>query len=169
MPANFRRTSRVISATLMCGVIAATMLVGTQSAPISVSATAKAKANAKVTYQRAAVKATNVQRAKRDLGTLKSQKCLQRYANKQAQRMANRNKIFHQNVGKMLRACRLSRVGENVAYGFSSGLSVVKDGWMKSPSHRANILDRRYRLSAVAARQSDRGLWYAAQVFGRAR
>ena len=57
-------------------------------------------------------------------------------------------------------------VGENVAAGYPTGRAVVK-GWMGSPGHRANILQRRYRLVAVAARRSDSGTWYAAQVFGR--
>jgi uncharacterized protein YkwD len=57
-------------------------------------------------------------------------------------------------------------VGENVAYGYTSGREVVQ-GWMHSPGHRANILNRGFRVVAVAAAESDSGRWYAAQVFGR--
>ena len=39
--------------------------------------------------------------------------------------------------------------------------------WMASPGHRANILNRGFRIVAVAARQSAGGRWYSAQVFGR--
>jgi uncharacterized protein YkwD len=38
---------------------------------------------------------------------------------------------------------------------------------MKSEGHRANILDKVFKLVAVAARRDDQGTWYAAQVFGR--
>jgi uncharacterized protein YkwD len=38
---------------------------------------------------------------------------------------------------------------------------------MKSEGHRRNILDRRFRLMAIAARKGDDDRWYVAQVFGR--
>ncbi len=38
--------------------------------------------------------------------------------------------------------------GENIAYGYRTPEAVV-DGWMNSPGHRANILDRRYRRIGI--------------------
>ena len=38
---------------------------------------------------------------------------------------------------------------------------------MRSAGHRANILDREFRLLGSGARRSGDGTWYAAQVFGR--
>ncbi len=35
------------------------------------------------------------------------------------------------------------KIGENLAYGFEDSKSVV-DGWMDSPTHRDNILDKRF-------------------------
>ena len=80
--------------------------------------------------------------------------------------MAVQERMFHQDLGPVLRRCGLSYVGENVAYGYSSGRSVVA-AWMHSEGHRRNILDRQFRLLGIGARQSDDGTWYAAQVFGR--
>ena len=120
-----------------------------------------------VAYQRAVLKATNNQRAQHDLVRLKSQDCVQRYAVRQAKRMAGQERMFHQDLTPILLTCGLRKVGENVAYGYATGRAVVKRGWMRSPGHRANILDGEYRVLGVGARRSDDGTWYAAQVFGR--
>ncbi len=81
--------------------------------------------------------------------------------------MARQDRMFHQDLRPILRQCGLSTVGENVAYGYRSGRSVVNDGWMHSEGHRRNILNRDFRLMGIGARKSDDGTWYAAQVFGR--
>lgn len=117
-------------------------------------------------YAGTAVAATNDQRAAAGLPTLKRDRCLQRFAARQAARMAKQREMFHQDLSPILRKCHVRSVGENVAYGFGSGASVVNDGWMNSAGHRANILDRNFRLVAVAAHEAG-GRWYVAQVFGR--
>lgn len=81
--------------------------------------------------------------------------------------MAAQHRAFHQDVVRVLRACGLRRVGENVAAGFPTGRAVVRRGWMRSPEHRATLLDRRYRLLAVGARRGSDGRWYASQLVGR--
>jgi uncharacterized protein YkwD len=118
-------------------------------------------------YGRAAVRATNAVRASHDLHRLHLDACLQRAADRQARRMAAQRRMFHQDIEATLRACHLRSVGENVAVGFRSGRGVVRNGWMKSPPHRANILRRSNRLVAVAARKGGDGRWYASQVLGR--
>ena len=87
------------------------------------------------------------------------------YAEEHASRMADHQRLFHQDLGRILRACDLTRVGENVAYGNVTPAQLVKM-WMDSPGHRANILASRYRLVAVGAARSDNGHWYTSQVFG---
>ncbi len=47
--------------------------------------------------------------------------------------------------------------GENVAYGYPTGRSVVNRGWMRSEGHRANILSPGFKLVAVAARRDALG------------
>jgi len=119
---------------------------------------------------------TTAQREDDGLGKLRANDCLDRAAIRQAKRMAERQQLFHQDLrkllrscglSKLLRSCGLSRAGENVADGYDNGKAVVLEGWMESAGHRANILDRSYRLMGIGAHQSDDGVWYAAQVFGR--
>jgi uncharacterized protein YkwD len=118
-------------------------------------------------YGQTAFTTSNNQRVRYDRARLGKSDCLQRFAVKQAQRMANQTRMFHQELGPIQKACGVGWVGENVAMGYPSGWSVVVQGWMRSEGHRANILSRHYRLMAVAARKGDDGNWYASQVFGR--
>jgi uncharacterized protein YkwD len=119
-------------------------------------------------YQSQAFAATNHQRVRHDRAELRKQDCVQRFAAKQARKQARQDRMFHQDLGPVLRTCGLSVAGENVAYGYPTGRSVVNDGWMHSEGHRANILNPRFRLMGIGARRSDSGRWYVAQVFGRA-
>jgi uncharacterized protein YkwD len=118
-------------------------------------------------YQKQIFNATNQQRERHDRARFGHQDCVQRFAIRQARRMARQERMFHQDLRPILRRCGLSSVGENVAYGYPSGRSAVNQGWMSSEGHRANILNRGFRLLGVGARRDDDGTWYAAQVFGR--
>lgn len=117
-------------------------------------------------YAQQAFTATNANRAHHGLKELKPNDCLKHAAAQQAKAMAAQEQIFHQDIEKLLHACRLSTVGENVAYGFPTGRSVVNDGWMNSEGHRDNILNPAYRLMGIAARKGHDGNWYVSQVFG---
>lgn len=119
-------------------------------------------------YGRQAERVTNVVRENHDRVLLDDIACLQGFARRHARRMAAREEIWHQDLQRVLRECHMSFVGENVATGFPDGRSVVRDGWMKSASHRENILERSFRRTAVVARRGDDGRWYACQLFGRA-
>ena len=124
------------------------------------------RATAKQIYQRTAFKATNNKGRNHDLRTFKRNDCVQRWAVRQARAMAKQRRIYHQASGPVMRDCRLSWYGENVAYGYPTGRAVVR-GWMRSPGHRANILRPQFRLLGLAARKGSDGRWYAALVFGR--
>ena len=117
------------------------------------------------TYASQARKATNAERTSRNLPRLSKSACVQRFAAAQATRMANQRRLFHQDLGPILNRCGLGLVGENVAVGYPNGTAVVR-GWMASPGHRANILNRGYRQMGLAARKAG-NTWYVAQVFGR--
>jgi uncharacterized protein YkwD len=117
-------------------------------------------------YQRQVFVATNHQREQHHRADFRRQACVQKYAVRQARRMARQDRMFHQDLARVLRDCRLSVAGENVAAGYRTGRSAVDDGWMQSEGHRDNILNRRFRLLGAGARQSADGTWYAAQVFG---
>ena len=117
-------------------------------------------------YQRQAFKVTNNQREKRGLRTLKRNDCIQKWAVWNANRMARTRTMDHQNLERVSRNCGRG-VSENIAYGYRTGRSVVRDGWMKSTEgHRENILKRSHRVMGVAARKGADGAWYVAQVFG---
>jgi hypothetical protein len=45
--------------------------------------------------------------------------------------MADEQRMYQQQLGPILKACRLSMVGENVAYGYSNGREAVT-AWMNS-------------------------------------
>lgn len=117
-------------------------------------------------YERQARVVTNAHRVDHDLVRLKKKPCVQRFARRQARRMANQQRMFHQDLGVVLNRCDLSAVGENVAYGYATGRAVVR-AWLASPGHRANLLNPVYRQLGMAARKGDDDQWYAVQVFGR--
>lgn len=54
--------------------------------------------------------------------------------------------------------------GENIAWGQRSPEEVVK-GWMSSPGHRANIMDKGYTKIGVGYHQNARGTNYWSQLF----
>ncbi|WP_433297023.1 CAP domain-containing protein [Actinoplanes sp. CA-030573] len=55
--------------------------------------------------------------------------------------------------------------GENIAYGYRTGVDVVK-AWMNSPEHRANILNCKARTLGVGAVYAKSGAVYYTQEFG---
>jgi uncharacterized protein YkwD len=149
---------RIIRNAVVSGILTAVVAVTLPAAPAEAKATAD--------YRQSAFNTTNNKREAHDKRKFREGNCLQNFANRQARRMANQTRIFHQDLYKVLNACDLKLAAENVASGFSNGHDVVVDGWMKSPGHRANILNGKLRRMAVAARKGDNGVWYAAQVFG---
>lgn len=136
-------------------------------AVLSLAPVTPVEASPSTTYARTAFKETNEKRANHHRVRLDRGRCLQRFAVRHAKRMANRERMFHQDLGPILRRCRMRMVGENVAKGYPTGRAVVNKGWMKSPGHRENLLRREYRKMGLAARKGDNGRWYACQVFGR--
>ena len=142
----------------------AVVLVGTVPSP----AEAKGK-KAERRYEAQAFAATNAHREQEGLKALEPAACVQKMAVRQAKKMARQKRMFHQDMGKVARTCQLGLAGENVAYGYPSGKSVVDDGWMTSPGHRANILTPAFTQMGVGARKGRDGRWYVAQVFGAPR
>jgi uncharacterized protein YkwD len=117
-------------------------------------------------YAAQAFTATNANRVDEGLSALRKNKCLRRAAVQQATLMAQREELFHQDLGAVLQECHLSSAGENVAAGYPNGTSVVNSGWMHSDGHRANILNPTFTLMGIGARKGHNGRWYVAQVFG---
>jgi uncharacterized protein YkwD len=139
------------------------VLVATGSAPADAQQRAQSPAGK---YAQQAFNATNANRAHNGLRALRANDCLQHAAVRQARLMAQREQMFHQDLGRVMDDCGLNTAGENVAYGYPTGRSVVNDGWMHSEGHRANILNPSFRLMGIGARKGHDGRWYVAQVFG---
>jgi uncharacterized protein YkwD len=99
-----------------------------------------------------------------DRPALKRNKCLQRLAGRQAQRMANQQRMFHSQPSQAINKCGLSSWGENVAYHWLGPLAIVQ-AWWHSPDHKSNLLGG-FRITGVAVRKSG-GYYWAVQVFGR--
>lgn len=140
------------------------VLAGT-AAPVEAHSAEKQTPQGK--YQRQAHNATNKQRVAHGLKELRRQDCIQRFAVRQAKRMARKKEMFHQQLAPILDECGLNAAAENVAYGYPNGRSVVNNGWMNSDGHRANILDPDFRVMGIGARKGQDGRWYVSQVFGR--
>ena len=54
--------------------------------------------------------------------------------------------------------------GENLAMGYSSASGVV-NGWMNSPSHKANIMNGSFNSCGISIIEAN-GQWHWAQEFG---
>ncbi|SDR89495.1 CAP domain-containing protein [Microlunatus soli] len=127
-------------------------------------ATAEAAHGAK--YEKSAARHTNAERTSRGLVKLRWSACLDRYAEAQAKRMAQRQSLQHQRLRPILSQCGLRSTGENIAVGYRSGKAVTR-AWMASPDHRENILRKEYRNYGLGAHKDSHGRWWVSHVFGR--
>lgn len=125
-----------------------------------------ARAQSIPAYQRQARVVTNDKRADHDVAALKKKACLQKFARRHARDMAALDLVFHQDLSLVLEGCDLTDAAENVAFDYATGRAAVRS-WMKSPAHRAKLLDPSYQLVGIAVRTSDAGTPYAVQVFGQ--
>lgn len=164
-----RKSLSTPARTLAAALAAVTALVLGLTLVVARASPAEAGVLSAAAYAGQAFRATNHQRVAHDRHRLGHSTCLHRFARRQAARMARQGRIYHQDLDRVLRRCHMDFVGENVAVGFTSGESVVDTGWMKSPDHRANILERGFRRMEVVARRGADGRWYASQVFGHHR
>lgn len=161
-----RPRTRAARLRTVVGACALSLVTAASALGALVTTAAPAQAGvASTLYEAETFTATNVQRVAHGRAALGPRSCLHKWAVRQARKMADQQRMFHQDLSRVARNCNLSYAGENVAYGYSSGTAVVR-AWMGSPGHRANILNRNYRQMGIGARKAD-GVWYVAQVFGR--
>ena len=102
----------------------------------------------------------NRARSNHGIPTLRFNEALRRSASGHSVDMVRRGYFAHTSFGGSVVSARISRygygpmavVGENIAYGPGrryGRANVIFDGWMHSPSHRANILHRGFREFGV--------------------
>ncbi len=114
---------------------------------------------------------TNAQRAKAGCPALRADTRLTRAAQAHSSDMAARGVLSHNSAagdpGARIRAVGYSARGwaENIASG-QRGPSEVVDAWMRSPGHRANILNCGLRDIGVGLAQGRNGTPYWTQDFG---
>ena len=126
---------------------------------------------------------TNDLRRERQLGAVQPNAALGRAAQQFAGYMAGSDRYGHEADGRAP-AQRAQALGydyclvtENIAFqyssaGFATGELAQRfvEGWINSPGHRENMLDRQATDTGVAVAQSPRsGRYYAVQMFGRPR
>ena len=99
---------------------------------------------------------------------------LLRVARDYSRRMAEENFFSHNDPeGRTVRErvseanIRWRMLGENLSYsnGYINPVAVSMTGWMDSPTHRRNLLDRAWRQTAIGAWISPNGTVYFTEIF----
>jgi uncharacterized protein YkwD len=136
------------------------------AAVIVLGAPATAAINLPSTYELQITTATNLQRLRYDLVSLRDQSCVKKYAVSRAKWMAEHRQLKHTYLPRVMDGCGYSSVAENIATGFPSGYAAVS-AWMGSSSHRKNILTSKWRYIGTGARKDSRGVWWVAEIFAK--
>jgi len=106
---------------------------------------------------------TNAARRDAGLPELAVSPCATEQAVHRASVLVAEDRFEHDPLDEIVDACDVGTVGENLALGYPSAQAVV-DGWLASPGHRANLLQRLFTSIGVGCVPSDRGP-LCAQVF----
>jgi uncharacterized protein YkwD len=114
----------------------------------------------------AVVALVNDVRHRAGLRFLGDDKYLARFAATRSAEMADDRRLSHTGWESGLRKAGLTddALGENVAYNYATP-DAVMEGWMQSPSHRANILRPIYKRIGVGCVIDDRGHRWWTQDF----
>jgi len=117
----------------------------------------------------------NQERNKKGLGELSWDASLSRLARAYSQKMARENFFSHYDRSgeavdgraRQMHIKSWSKIGENLFFcqGFGNPNELAVRGWMKSASHRENILDPDYTDSGIGIAESEDGKIYITQIF----
>jgi uncharacterized protein YkwD len=117
----------------------------------------------------------NQERNRKGLGELAWDANLSRLARDYSQKMARENFFSHydgngeavNDRAKAMRIRNWSKIGENLFFceGYGNPNAMAVRGWMKSPTHRDNILDPDYNVSGIGIALAESGRIYITQVF----
>lgn len=111
--------------------------------------------------QTRAVDAMNKDRRAHGRTTLPTHDALNQKAQAWAEKIARDDRLSHSNLAQGLPGCYRS-AGENV--GYDTSVEAVQAGYMRSPDHRKNVLDRKWTHVGVGAARNG-GRWFTVQVF----
>ena len=82
-----------------------------------------------------------------------------------SRRMANQGRLFHTyDLYRAVRAYRPSTWGENV--GMAGWLKLLRQCWMRSSSHRANLLNPRFRRIGIGVVKARGRVWVTTIFYG---
>ena len=117
----------------------------------------------------------NNEREKRGLDSLNWNSKLADLARQYSQKMARENFFSHfdrngDSIAERAKATRITRwkrIGENLfmCEGYQKFTQLALRGWMKSPPHRQNILEKNYSETGIGIARSKNGTIYVTQVF----
>lgn len=136
---------------------------------LAVAVCVGAKAQMPSVAEQYLLQAANAERAQMGLRPLRWDPALYRAAYSHAREMAARQSISHQYAGEADLAQRASRAGAQfsfIAENVAEAPTAVRihDAWMRSPGHRANLLDSRADAVGISVLQRN-GQLYAVQDF----
>ncbi|WP_433791806.1 CAP domain-containing protein [Actinoplanes sp. CA-252034] len=123
------------------------------------------------TLQADIAKLTNVQRKSHGCGAATVNTNIVKAARAHSVWMAKTGTFSHTGSGGSNFSARVKAAGykkpggENIAWGYRSANEVVQ-AWMKSPGHRANILNCKFKTVGVGAAYAANGAAYYTQDFG---
>ena len=138
---------------------------------VAVASPAEAAAPTTVQLQSDILAATNVQRVKAGCSKIRLDANIARAARNHSAWMARTGTFSHVGISSSSFVTRVKAQGytaplsENIAWGYRTGSAVVA-AWMKSPGHRANILNCKARAVGVGAVYAANGNPYYTQDFG---
>lgn len=112
----------------------------------------------------ALLKIHNEERASAGCDPLKIDADLCVYAQKHAEKMNEKGHLVHSSMSDLAVVAGNGNVGENIAWGQDSTEEVCSS-WMKSPGHRRNMLNKRFKRVGFGMKQDERGRKYWCVVF----
>lgn len=126
-------------------------------------------------YEHKIFDAINKKRAEQNLPPLVWSDEVEKIARLHSQNMASYNFFSHAGLDGTMVSDRADQfgiskwraIGENIAYnqGFKDPLNCAVNGWMNSQGHRENLLNDRWKESAVGIAVTEDGTYYFTQVF----
>jgi uncharacterized protein YkwD len=179
------RSKRVLGSTALAIVTAAAVVLPLQGAAVAASTApkagsvsvasatavktatpAKAGGLSQATYESRLKTWINRVRHHRGIRPIAVRPCHDGFAERWTTYLTNNNQFRHQDLGRYMTRCKLSKAGEILALGRVTPQKMVTM-WMHSPDHRRIMLDRSFGLSGIAAKRDANGNWVGCVDFGR--
>jgi len=171
------RSKRVLGSTALALVTAAAVVLPLQGAAVAAPAaapkvssvtvaSAKTAGLSQATYESRLKTWINRVRHNRGIHSIAVRPCHDGFAERWTTYLTNNNEFRHQDLGRYMTRCKLSKAGEILALGKVTPYTMVQM-WMHSSGHRRIMLDRSFGLSGIAAKRDANGNWIGCVDFGR--